>query len=232
MEFSSIIPCYNDIKSLQEGFTYLNENNFFKEHNIDLIIVDDGSDYPDETESFAQAHNAQFIGNTENTGKGYSIKRGIMAAKCEYTIFTDADIPFALDDIIRVLQDLVEKKKDLVLGHRSHNDSYYNKVGKLRSLGSKLFNYITSITLNLGDYDNQCGLKGFNTKSIRKISEKSFIDRYCFDAELIYLAKKNSLNISTCNVELRKHDKSSLSFYLDGISMLYDLIRIRFHRYD
>jgi len=79
--------------------------------------------------------------------------------------------------------------------------------------------------------DSQCGLKGFEAKTGKLLFSKSKIQKYSIDAEILYLAKKNNIPVEKIPVTIRFQGKSSLNLYIDGIIMIYDLLRIRYiHR--
>ena len=77
MSYSLIIPIFNEVNSLPEllsQISYLNDN-------IQVIIVNDGSD--DGSDKILSDYNKEIkiIKNNSNYGKGFSIRKGILHAK-------------------------------------------------------------------------------------------------------------------------------------------------------
>src|SRR5438874_13285191 len=97
-----VVPAFNEAARLGRGLRkildYLNEN----ERNAELIVVDDGSD--DDTASVAEASIAEAGGTSarviryeENRGKGHAVRIGLLAARAEIVLFSDADLSTPID---------------------------------------------------------------------------------------------------------------------------------------
>ena len=95
---SIIIPVFNEGMKVLEGVNKL-ETAVFNRYPSELIIVDDGS-HPDGTPPYdklvAENPRIQVLRNPENRGKGYSVKRGIAAARGTFIFYTDADVAYDL----------------------------------------------------------------------------------------------------------------------------------------
>ena len=100
MHLSVIIPAYNEEKrlpkTLEEIDRYLRKQNYIYE----IIVVNDGS--KDRTAEVCRARssvvqNLKLIDNEENHGKGYVVKQGMLEAKGDYRLFTDADNSTSID---------------------------------------------------------------------------------------------------------------------------------------
>src|SRR5271157_6117685 len=88
---SIIIPAYNEEKrlpySLQRIKKYLKGCGF----PFEIIVINDGS--ADKTvEAAEKEKGVRIISNGKNMGKGYSIKKGMLEAKNDIVLFTDADL--------------------------------------------------------------------------------------------------------------------------------------------
>lgn len=72
-------------------------------------MIDDGS--TDHTRDVLSRYGDQItvLENDRNSGKGYSVRRGMLAVRGRYIFFTDADIPFTLEPIGRFL-DYLDKR--------------------------------------------------------------------------------------------------------------------------
>ena len=93
---SIIIPAYNEqqriIQTIQKICSYFSQRN----RSIEIIVVDDGS--KDDTVALLTRESSSFsqpittLHNRKNRGKGYSIKKGMLHAKGDIRLFTDADL--------------------------------------------------------------------------------------------------------------------------------------------
>src|SRR5206468_2782257 len=125
---------------------------------VEVVVVDDGS--RDRTPEEARAAGADVVlGHPVNPGKGAAVRTGVMAAAGRTVAFTDADLSYSPDQLIRLL-DEVEAGWDMVVGSRKHVDATtLVRARRLRELSGRLFNSLTQAVL-LGQYrDTQCGLK-------------------------------------------------------------------------
>src|SRR3989304_563900 len=106
---SLVIPAYNAEATISHTVKTVLDFLKDKKYLSEVIIVDDGS--KDKTasigEKFAVTYpNVKIIRNSTNKGKGYSVKRGVLSAQGKYAIFTDADLPYALEDTEKFLYEL------------------------------------------------------------------------------------------------------------------------------
>src|SRR3972149_9460186 len=99
---SVVIPAYNEEhrigKSLVELDQYLSKQSYIYE----ILVINDGA--KDRTvdvvrEAMKTVKNLRLIANKENHGKGYVVRQGMLAAKGEYRLFTDADNSTSIDQV-------------------------------------------------------------------------------------------------------------------------------------
>jgi len=102
MDFSLILPIYNEEKNIDSVVSLLLQN--FPE--TEIILVNDGS--RDKTESIIKkyADKVKIISYSKNMGKGYAIRQGVQAATKNWIVFCDADIPFGIDGIKQLVKKL------------------------------------------------------------------------------------------------------------------------------
>lgn len=214
-EFSLILPSYNQGKVLAESIAKVKDT---FGPTCKLIIVDDGS--IDETEETLKGFkDIRILKNRKKVGKGYSVKRGMLFAKESFRIFTDADLPYGVEGIERVLKYL-EKGFDIVIGKRK-------RVTKLhRYMTHILFNHFVDRFTGLTFTDTQCGLKGFKGEVAERIFKEVKTEGFAFDVEVLYLA--TLLNHSIYEVEVRQlSDSPSTITMADALKMLADVKRIK-----
>src|SRR5689334_11477357 len=105
---SVVIPAYNEGARLRESLPtvidYLTSLNSAPE----LIVVDDGS--TDDTAKVAEkifgdspTLQTQVIRYEANRGKGYAVRRGLMASKAPIALFSDADLSTPISEIPKLI---------------------------------------------------------------------------------------------------------------------------------
>lgn len=196
---SMVIPLYNEggridktIKILERGFDY----NGLKLES--LIFVDDGS--TDSTvrkivhnkEGLAKALKCpvKLITYNPNKGRGHAIRFATLLSRSDYVLYADGDMSIPLSNLKTVLP-VISKNYDLIFGSKKKPGA--NAVIP-RSLIRKLVGYghslIASIVLGVIVWDFQGGFKIFSKKLIREVFPYLTVDRWGFDMEIIFLAKK------------------------------------------
>lgn len=226
---SIIIPSYKGAEILQKNvpvlLDYLSINNV----EYEVIIVDDGSDDNGRTKNVAEKLNCIYVENSKNLGKGAAIRNGILKAKGEVRIYTDADIPFEPDAISTIIKYIQVKEFDLVIGDRTLSQSeYFQSITLSRKFSSKLFTFFVGRFVTTGLYDTQCGIKGFKGSVAVELFSKSTLNGFAFDVELLYMSLKKNFDIKRIEVKLRNNEEeSSVNLFKHSIPMIVDLFRIK-----
>jgi hypothetical protein len=89
----------------------------------------------------------------------------------------------------------------------------------------------TKIILGVNFKDTQCGLKGFKTEIIQKISKMAISNRFAFEVETMYLLQKMNIPIDILKVPPADYSHSTIKLK-DIVSMLVDLLKIKYHKYN
>ena len=231
MKLSIVLPSYKDAELLRSQLpafiAWLNA----KIGSYELIIVDDGSDDAGATENIAKENKVIFIRQEKNSGKGAAVRKGMLAAKGEYRIFTDADIPFEFEAIENFLHYIKEKEFDIAIGDRRLPESnYFSKIKGARKVGSNIFTFFVGRFITTGFSDTQCGIKGFKGEVADDLFSVARLNGFAFDVEILYIALKRNYDIKRLPVHFRSnHDDSSVSLMRHAPGMLMDLFRIKWN---
>lgn len=231
---SIVIPAFNEevrlMKTLQEISHFLQANR----RPFELIVVDDGS--TDRTGQIARQFSeqgalaVQVLANQGNRGKGYSVRRGMLAATSPVSLLTDADLSTPISELDKLEVFLQEKGKDIVIGSRDVEGSQIlNPQSPFRSGGGKLFNRLARLILGLPFADTQCGFKLFRMQTCRDIFRVQQIHRFSFDAEILFVASQWGLDIEEVPVVWSHVEGSKVTFYPDALVAALDLFRIRWN---
>ncbi|MFW6220621.1 MAG: dolichyl-phosphate beta-glucosyltransferase [Nanoarchaeota archaeon] len=232
MNLSIVIPVFNEEerikKSLFEIISYLKNSKIIK--NFEIIIVDDNSS--DNTFNIVSNFDKKIIvlKNKKNYGKGYSIKKGILNAKYDYILFTDADLATPINEIEKMLIEI--KHFDVVIASRNlKNSKIVVKQPFYRQILGNIFPFIVRFILISNIKDTQCGFKLFKRNVARKIFKLQTRYRFSFDVEILFIAKKKGFKIKEIPVKWIDKKGSKVNLLKDSTKMFIDLFKIKYNNY-
>jgi glycosyltransferase involved in cell wall biosynthesis len=193
---------------------------------VEIVVVDDGSD--DDTADQAEAAGADLvIRQPVNQGKGAAVRAGMLAARGRTVAFTDADLSYAPDQLVPLLEQ-VEQGWDVVVGSRQHLDTTtVVRAGLLRRVGGRVINACTRLVLVAEHEDTQCGIKAFRSDVARVVFGRTRIAGFAFDVEVLHLAERHGLSVLEVPVVVENSDRSTVRVVRDALRLLRDLVNIR-----
>jgi dolichyl-phosphate beta-glucosyltransferase len=225
---SIILPTYQGAALLEKHLPALSEYLRSLPITTEVIIVDDGSQDKSLSNQLAEKYGCKYLQNDANQGKGAAVRKGMLAAQGEVHLFTDSDIPYVLENIHDLYDAIHMQENHLAVGDRTMAGSdYHSRVPGVRGLGSRFFTFLVSLFLMGETFDSQCGIKAFSKEASMEMFSVSRIDRFAFDAELLFIALKRGYAIEKVPVKLRIWEPSGINILKDGAQMLVDLFRIR-----
>lgn len=226
---SLVIPVYNEQKRISRGLNTALEYLMKQPLRWELIIVDDGSE--DETHRIVQERirgmqGTKVVQHKRNLGKGAAIRSGMLVAKGKYVVFSDIDFSTPITELPKLLKTL--KKNEVAIGVRRHPQSKVKKHQPLirESLG-QVFTKLTNWLVTPGIYDVTCGFKGFRSSAARKIFSHTKIDRWAFDAEVLYLARQFGFKIAQVPVVWSDNSNTKVNMARDGWQAFWDLLKLK-----
>lgn len=235
LNLSVIVPVFNFENQIKKNLSILIKTIEKFENKYEVIIVDDGS--IDNTcakiDEFAKRNkNIKILENTENKGKGFSVRHGLLNSTAKIKIFIDCDIPY-LDRMQEMYFEVLKKDYDLcIIQRKSYLRDYCNINFTIRRFVSYLFNIFIKIFFINGINDTQSGLKVF--KGDIDILDKFILNKFLFDIEILMYCKKKQLKFSKLEEHSTKTKikyNSSFVFdykiYLDVIKELLQLFKIK-----
>tara|TARA_B100001093_G_scaffold448171_1_gene453575 strand:- start:91 stop:795 length:705 start_codon:yes stop_codon:yes gene_type:complete len=188
-QISVIIPCYNEISTIEKIVEKVKKN---IQDQDEIIIVDDfSSDGSREfLEKYKLEKNITVYFNEMNMGKGYSIRRGIDKSKGNIIIIQDADLEYDPADYQKLLLPFLETDADIVYGSRFIGGSKYVRTHFFwHYIANKILTFMCNLVSNLNLTDMETGYKVFKSSCVKQLSLKE--NTFGIEPELtIKFAKK------------------------------------------
>ncbi|HET7440022.1 MAG TPA: dolichyl-phosphate beta-glucosyltransferase [Terriglobales bacterium] len=228
--YSIVIPAYNERArigaSLERVLAYVQK----QEWDAEIIVVDDGSrdNTVEVVREFARQHaRLRVLENPGNRGKGYSVRHGMLDAAGELLLFSDADLSSPIEEAAKLMTTIGEGA-DVAIGSRwLRSELQTERQPVYRQLFGRIFNLALRLTLGLSYADTQCGFKAFTRPAAQKIFTRQRIERWGFDAELLFLAKKFGLKVSEVPVSWGHSTGTRMRYFRDGIRMVWEMLKVR-----
>jgi len=230
--YSIIIPAYNEGArvgaTLEKVLAYVAGRGW----DAEVIVVNDGSS--DNTAEIVRAYadknpQLRMLENPGNRGKGYSVRNGMLRAKGEILLFSDADLSSPIEEAGKLLAALTEGA-DIAIGSRWLQSQLQTQRQPLyRQIFGRIFNLMLRVTLGLNFKDTQCGFKAFTRQAAQTIFPQQRIERWGFDPELLYLAKKFKFKVVEVPVAWAHREGTRISPLRDGPKMFLEMLRIRWN---
>jgi glycosyltransferase involved in cell wall biosynthesis len=231
--YSIIIPAFNEQERIGVSLEAVLAHIARRRWSAEVLVVDDGStDLTAEIVSrFARRHSTvKLLQNPGNRGKGYSVRHGLQKARGEMILFTDADFSTPIGESDKLFSAL-ENGADVAIGSRWIESRLQTQRQPLhRQMAGRIFNLVLWGILRLNYKDTQCGFKAFRRRSAQVLSSLQLVERWGFDAELLFLARKLRLRVREVPVEWAHDHRSKIRVFRDGFRMVADLLIIRWHQ--
>jgi dolichyl-phosphate beta-glucosyltransferase len=234
---SLVIPVYNAADQLPSTLQAVDHFAARATTRVEVLFVDDCSSDAETRlmlQEFAKGREGiRVLRNVHNRGKGYSVTRGMLAARGRHRVFTDVDLAYPLDQVQRIVDELA-RGADVAIACRVLPDSRYLMSPSFfhylytRHLMSRAFNRVVQSFLLPGILDTQAGLKGFTASAAELCFRRTTIPGFGFDIECLYIAQQHGLTIKQTAVSFRYDEEpTTVRFARDSTRMLQDIWQVR-----
>ncbi|MEP7352100.1 MAG: dolichyl-phosphate beta-glucosyltransferase [Acidobacteriota bacterium] len=229
---SIVVPAYNEAARLPVTLPKLAD--FFRRFDAaELLVVDDGS--RDQTaamvEEFARLHPfCRLLKNPGNRGKGYSVRHGMLEAKGDWILSTDADLSSPIDEVMTLWAAADRVKAPIAIGSRALDRSLVGvHQSPLREWSGRAFNLVMRLATGLPYMDTQCGFKMYRRDAAQIVFPRQRLDGFGFDVEDLLIAQIHGLRAVEVPVHWNNVEGTKVSS-LSGAKAFTDLALVRWNQ--
>jgi len=230
---SIVIPAYNEEArlpaTLEKILAYLRQMDF---SFAEVVVVNDGSQ--DGTAALVERERRnhpliRLVANPGNRGKGFSVRHGMLEAKGEWILSTDADLSAPIEELDKLFDAVDHAEAQVAIGSRALDRSLVGvHQSALREMSGRVFNVVMRGITGLPFRDTQCGFKLFEARAARKIFSRQRLNGFGFDVEVLFIARKLGCNSIEVPVRWDNVEGTKVSLLLGGKAYL-DLFRVRWN---
>ena len=228
MQLSVVIPAFNEAARIGRTLAELRTQLTDYLPDWEIRVVDDGS--ADDTPRIVEQLSAQdprvVLQREPHRGKGGAVRAGLMGASAGLRFMCDADLAMPVRELGGFLS-LVPTHCDIAVGSREGVGA--RRVGEpaYRYWMGRIFNGLVRATALDGIQDTQCGFKLFTAQAVERVFPLTTIDGWAFDIEVLFIARRQGLQVQELPIEWHYGEQSQVSGVTDPIRMVRDLLKIR-----
>jgi len=226
---SIVIPAYNEAERIPKTLIDMDRRLARADYSYEILVIDDGS--KDNTLEVVRKmepmiRNLRAVETKENLGKGGAVRRGMLMAKGQIRIFTDADNSTSIDQFDNMVP-FFKQGYAVVIGSRAIRGAKLEPPEPLyRQIIGKGLNLFIQALLLRGIWDTQCGFKAFTAEAADRVFRASKIRGWGFDVEILSLAKEMGYKIKEMPVHWVNDARSHVRFSA-GLQFIRDAGKIR-----
>jgi glycosyltransferase involved in cell wall biosynthesis len=228
--YSIVIPAFNEGarlgKTLDQVIAFAQQQRW----RFEIVVVNDGS--TDSTADLARQYSqrnpqVRLVENPGNRGKGFSVRNGMLNASGDIILFTDADLSSPISEALKLIA-AIETGADVAIGSRWLDPSLQTKrQSVLRQVLGRVYNLLMRVILGLNFKDTQCGFKAFTRAAARAVFPSQHIERWGFDPEVLFLARRAGLRMQEVPVRWGHDTGTRIHPFRDGFQMVVEMVSIR-----
>jgi len=229
---SVVIPAYNERERLKRFVPGIVEFLRSKNQPFEIVVVNDGS--KDDTAQVARELSQKFpvlrlVDLQPNRGKGGAVKAGMLDARGEYVLFTDADQSTPISESDKLLAKMTDEGYDMAIGSRSVPGARVEQPQAwYRALAGKLFGIGAKVLCVHGIYDTQCGFKAMKHEVAQAVFPQMTSNSAIFDIEMLVIATRAGNRIAEVPVQWVHDPDTRIPYNLRRSLRIWgELFRIR-----
>jgi dolichyl-phosphate beta-glucosyltransferase len=233
-----VVPAYNEEHRLPSALRSIHSYLEQQPYTGEVIVVDDGS--IDATISSVRSVESQVgpirLLELPHRGKAAAVRAGMLEARGQLVLFTDADLSTPLS-FIEQLSQAIEAGADVAIGSREGKGARRLGEPGYRHVMGRVFNAVVRAIAVPGINDTQCGFKMFRHRVAQDVfsslrlydgSQEVTGPRVTgFDVEVLFVSRKRGYDIVEIPVQWRHVPGSKVAPLSDSVRMFADVIRVR-----
>jgi glycosyltransferase involved in cell wall biosynthesis len=231
VDLSIVVPAYNEEQRIPPTLERLHAFLSSLPYRFEIVVVDDGS--RDDTCGVVEAlmprmPGLRLVRSTPNRGKGSAVRLGMLAARGQLRVMSDADGSMPPEQLPALLAPIIACKADVAIGSRyAPGATTTKKQPRYRVLWSRLCNRVIQRTLVPGVKDTQCGFKAFTAEAARDLFRRGTIDGWAFDLEILAVAKRREYRVQEVGVAWHDDGRSRVNPLKDLWKVVREAVTIR-----
>ena len=226
---SVVVPAYNEADRLPPTLSRLRQYLDGLGEEYEMIVADDGSrdDTVELAERTAAGWPQQRVLRLEHQGKGAAVRAGMLAARGNPRLFTDADLSTPIDELPR-LREQLQGRCAVAIASRAlpQSEIEVHQPGRRETMG-RMYNRLLRLVALPGLHDTQCGFKLFTAEAAVACFEPLRTLGFGFDAEVLLRARRQGWTIAEVPVRWSHKEDSRVSPLRDSSRVLLDLFLLR-----
>ncbi len=228
MKISIIIPCYNEVSTIEIIIEKIKKIEIEKE----IIVVDDFSEDGSKEKIKSDIKKKYLdiidIYHDRNMGKGAAIRTGISNATGEIIIIQDADLEYDPNDYHELIRPIKNGYADVVYGSRFIGGSEKRVLYFWHTIGNKFLTLLSNMFSNLNLTDMEVCYKAFKSEVIKNIDLKE--NRFGFEPEVTAKIAKKNIRIYEIGIKYfgRKYSEGKKITWKDGVSAIRCILKYNF----
>ena len=220
---SVIIPCYNEINTIEEVIKRVNQSSV---RSKQIIIIDDFS--TDGTREFLNKIDDKEITilfNERNYGKGASIAKGIKLATGLISIIQDADLEYDPNEYEKIINPILLDKADVVFGSRFQGASPHRVVYFWHRVGNGFLTLLSNVLTDINLTDMETCYKAFRTEILKSINIKE--KRFGFEPEITAKVARMKCRIYEVGISYfgRTYEEGKKIGWKDGLRAIWCILK-------
>lgn len=225
MKVSIVIPCYNEINTIEKIIKEVQSVQMPYEREI--VIVDDCS--KDGTRDYLQKidgqNNIRVVMHEINQGKGAALRTGFQSASGDVIIIQDADMEYDPHEYPKLLKPIAEDRADVVYGSRFIGGESHRVLYFWHSVGNRFLTLLSNMFTDLNLSDMEVCYKVFKREILQKITLTE--NRFGFEPE--FTAKIARIRCRVYEVGIsyygRTYDEGKKIGWKDGVRAIYVILK-------
>jgi len=224
LKISIIIPCFNEIDTIEKIVEKVNSQHQYEK---EIIIIDDFSTdgTRDVIKKRLNGKIDKLLLNNKNFGKGYSVRQGIEISTGDIIVIQDADLEYDPSDYSKLIEPIKKGYADVVYGSRFVGSEEKRVLFFWHSIGNFILTFLSNMFSNLNLTDMENCYKVFKSEIIKSI--KLDENRFGFEPEITAKLAKKKCRIYEVGVKYygRTYEQGKKIGWKDGFSAIRCIIK-------